>query len=172
MKTMTTKQALAELKSLSKAAADNLYRRLELSAKVMADLDWIAQVHGGSDLKAQDALQSEFFADLGGYVTLGTLLAMFRNVPKSEWATCRYNVAAVEVIYRDQANGVTKQGTRTAWKKIAEDRLEQLEAAEARIQELESIVSEQAAKIARQGGQIEQLERLMPNPTGWANRTV
>jgi len=165
---MTTKQSLAELKKLSREAADNLYRRLELAANVLADLDWIAEVYDGSDLKAQDALQSEFFADLGGFVTLGKLLAMYRGVPKSEWKECRYNVAAVEVAYDEQATEANsrEKGKRTSWKKIAEERLEQLEVAEARIQELESIVSEQAAKIARQGGQIEQLERLMPKLSG------
>lgn len=84
MKKRTT-QLLAELRTLSAESTKNLYRRIELAATVMEDLDWIASTHGGSDLKAADALRDEYFRDLGGYVSLGKLIAMYKGFSPSEW---------------------------------------------------------------------------------------
>lgn len=159
---MTTKQALAELKKLAKDAAVVLYRRIELAALVLSDLDWIARTHDGSDLKAQDALQGEFFRDLSGYVTLGKLLAMYRHIPEDQWRGCRYDVAAVEVLYDDQAEpDQAERGKRTAWKALAEERGEALHEAEAELVRLRKQVAELKTENERLRGRIEQLERLL-----------
>ena len=159
---MTTKQALAELKKLAASAADNLYRRIELAATVMQDLDWIASVHDGSDLKAQDALQSEFFRDIGGYVTLGKLIAMYRHVPAADWKECRYDVAAVEVLYDQQAAPDQKETrNRKAWKAAAEELEQKLDVAERRVASLQTKVDELTLDNERLRGQVEQLERLL-----------
>ena len=159
---MTTKQALMELKKLAATAADNLYRRIELAVNVLADLDWIAQVHGGSDLKAQDALQSEFFRDLGGFISLGKLCAMYRHVPASEWKACRYDVAAVEVTYDDQAATEKREtGKRTAWKAIAEERAEQIDQQTAEVLHLRGEVERLRDENARLHGRVEQLEKQL-----------
>jgi len=159
---MTTKQALAELKKLAASAADNLYRRIELAATVMQDLDWIASVHDGSDLKAQDALQSEFFKDLGGYVTLGKLIAMYRHVPATDWKECRYDVAAVEVLYDQQAAPDQKETrNRKAWKAAAEELEQKLDVAERRVASLQTKVDELTLENGRLRGRVEQLERLL-----------
>jgi hypothetical protein len=135
-----TKTCLTELKRLVKDAKANLYRRIELAATVLADLDWIAREHGGSELKAHDALQSEFFPDLGGYLSLGKLLQMYRKVGKPQWEECRYDIAAVEVVYDEQHQTTTaeERGSRTAWKKIAEERAERIEQLEAYVAKLTS----------------------------------
>lgn len=161
---MTSKEALRELKQLAKAAADNLYRRIELATVVLSDLDWIATVHDGSDLKAQDALQSEFFKDLGGYITLGKLCAMYRAVPMKQWKECRYDIAAVEIIYDGQAAGETtkaEQGKRTAWKSLAEERGEALAKAECELQALRGQVTRLGRENDRLRGRVEQLEKLL-----------
>ena len=170
----STKSCLAELKRLVKAAKVNLYRRIELAATVLADLDWIAREHGGSELKAHDALQSEFFPDLGGYLSLGKLVQMFRCVPKAQWVEHRYDIAAVEAVYDEQRRATTleEKGTRTSWKTLAMERAErivQLEAIVAkltadndqlkaenaelriRIATLEGAISERRASAARAG---------------------
>jgi hypothetical protein len=159
---MTTKQALAELKKLAKEAGRSLYRRLELAAVVLQDLDWIAQVHGGSDLKAQDALEDEFFRDVGGYVTLGKLLAMYRHVPKAKWVELRYKVQAIELEYDEQAAPDKREtGVRTAWKQIAEERGDKLEAAERKILILQAKVDGLTSENERLKGRIEQLEKML-----------
>jgi len=164
---MTTKQALTELKKLAREAADNLYRRIELAATVLKDLDWIAQIHDGSDLKAQDALESEFFRDLGGYVTLGKLIAMYRSVPKARWAELRYNVQAVEIVYDEQGTPEKREiGQRTAWKQIAEERGEQLEAANRQLASLQTQLADLTSENGRLHGRIEQLEKLLGQPVG------
>jgi len=164
-----TKKALLELKQLANKAADTLYRRIELSVQVLGDMDWIAQVHGGSDLKAQDALQSQFFRDLGGFISLGKLCAMFRHVPKSKWNELRYDVAAVEVVYDDAAMNETTQGERgkrTAWKALAEERAKKIAELEAQIKQLleangklREEATESKARAARLEGRIEEIER-------------
>lgn len=145
---MTTKQALGELKTLVKSAKENLYRRIALAREVLGDLDWIATVHGGSDLRAQDALQSEFFPDLAGYVSLGKLILMQQHVPVETWQECRYDIAAVEVLYDQQraADAGEPKPARPSWKTIAEERA-------ARISELER-------ELSRMQGRLEELEKF------------
>jgi len=155
----TTRQALLELKRLAASAADNLYRRIELSAQVMSDLDWIAREHGGSDLKAQDTLQDQFFRDLGGFISLGKLIAMFRNVPQETWAELKYDVAAVEVVYDDQAIEKTEKGTKTAWKPIAEERGEKIERLQRQMSQVNELADKQRSEIDVLRAKVEELTR-------------
>jgi len=155
----TTRQALLELKKLAKSAADNLYRRIELSAQVMGDLDWIAAEHGGSDLKAQDALQDQFFKDLGGFVSLGKLIAMFRNVPQETWAELKYDVAAVEVVYDGQAVEKTEKGTKTAWKPIAEERGDKIECLQRQVSNVTELADKQRSEVELLRAKVEELTR-------------
>lgn len=161
-----TKTCLSELKRLVKDAKANLYRRIELASSVLNDLDWIAKEHGGSELKAHDALQSEFFPDLGGYLSLGKLVQMYRNVNKSQWAECRYDVAAVEVVYDEQRQKTTSEekGTRTSWKALAAERadeIDRLKAQVAQLMEANGTLREEntelRASVARLEGAMEEL---------------
>ena len=161
-----TKSCLSELKRLVKDAKTNLYRRIELAATVLVDLDWIAKEHGGSELKAHDALQAEFFPDLGGYLSLGKLVQMFRKVAKSQWEECRYDIAAVEVVYDDQRQQTTteEKGTRTAWKALAAERAEEVDRLKAQVSQLMEANAklreentELRAKVARLEGAMDEL---------------
>ncbi len=169
-----TSQLLSELKTLAHEAEANLYKRISLAADVMSDMDWIAKVHDGSDLKAADALQSEYFRDLGGYVSLGKLIAMYQNVAQDEWQEVGYDVAAVEVIYDGQTRETHEKGERTSWKKIAEERGQKVEELEKQVAQLLAANArlteenvELRAKVARRDGRLEQIElrssrQLMP----------
>lgn len=127
MKT-ATKQALSQLKKLVKEATNNVYARIRHADTVMQDTQWIEEVHDGSDLKAQDALQSEFFPDLNGYITLGKLRAMYHNVSEEEWKKNRFDIAAVEIVYESQAeSGPKDPRERTSWKKEAEKLADEVE---------------------------------------------
>lgn len=173
MKKRTT-QLLAELRTLAGQASENLYRRIELAATVLSDLDWIANIHGGSDLKAQDALQDEYFADLGGYVTLGKLVLMFQKLPRDEWESCRWNVAAIEVLYDAQIRETSERGERTSWKAVAEERGKQLETVRrdldgvhelserqrSELDELRAKVQDLTIENANLRGRLEQLEKF------------
>ena len=165
MKKRTT-QLLAELKILAKDAVSNLYKRIGLAAEVMADLDWIADIYGGSDLKAADALQDEYFRDLGGFISLGKLIAMYKEVEKTQWEEVRYDVAAVEVIYDGLGRETHERGERTSWKKIAEERGAKIEELERQVTQLldangklREEATELRAKHARMEGRMEEIER-------------
>lgn len=166
MKKRTT-QLLAELKVLAKDAVSNLYKRIGLAADVMADLEWIADIYGGSDLKAADALQDEYFRDLGGFISLGKLIAMYKSVEKTQWEEVRYDVAAVEVIYDDQATGEkAKRKSPTSWKKMYEEAAKKVEELMAQIGQLMDANgklreenTELRAKHSRMEGRMEEVER-------------
>jgi len=164
----TTKTCLSELKRLVKEAKENIYRRCELASTVLNDLDWIASEHGGSELKAQDALAHEFFPDLNGYVSLGKLVLMFRNVSKAEWSECRYDIAAVEAVFDEQRGTTTEEvGKRTSWKKLATERAERIKELESQIERFaidnERLSAENAdlhSRVSRLEGALE--ERRQP----------
>jgi len=160
-----TKKALMELKRLMSEATENVFRRIELADAVLSDLDWIATEHGGSDLKAQDAIQAEFFPDLNGYVSLGKLRAMYHNVPRVEWERCRFDIAAIEAVYDGQAEEQAARGPRTAWKEIAEERQETIDAQAAELGKMRDEVGHLRDENARLHGRIEQLEKLLDYET-------
>lgn len=166
-----TPQLLAELKTLAGQAESNLYRRIGLAREVMADLDWIATVHGGSDLKAADALQTEYFRDLGGYVSLGKLMLMHEKVDQAEWVDVKYDVAAVEVLYDDRTRETRETGTRTSWKALAEERgakVEELQHQVSKLLEANATLREEntelRAKVARMEGRMEEISRHVSIP--------
>ena len=123
---MSTKKNIAELKQLVGQVKQNLYRRIELAAAVLADMDWIAFEHGGSDLKAHDALKSEFFPDLGGYLSLGKMIQMYRHVEREEWERLHYDVSAVEVVYDMSREVDPVRKSTVKWKQVAGEREEEI----------------------------------------------
>jgi hypothetical protein len=161
-----TSQLLAELAVLARAAEKNLYQRIGLAAEVLHDLDWIASVHGGSDLQAADALQDEYFRDLGGYVSLGKLILMYSKITAAEWETVKFDVAAVEVLYDDLSREAHEKGERTSWKKVAEERgvkLDDLQKQVSLLLEANGKLREEnielRAKVSRLEGRIEEMDR-------------
>lgn len=135
-----TTQRLAQLKNLADQAAENLYERIKLASEVLEDLDWIAECFGGSDLKAMDTLQADYFRDLGGFITMGELIRMYKTLPKHVWEECRYNVAAVQVEYKNrtqpESTNEKKGGGRPKWKEIAEEAQQRIETLERQVEQL------------------------------------
>lgn len=170
-----TAQMLAELKKLAATAGNNLYERIKLASQVMADLDWIASVHGGNDLQAADALQDEFFRELGGFITLGKLIAMYKGVSIEQWQEVKYDIAAVEAIYNEETRETHEKGVRTSWKKVAEERgerIEQLERSSKQVEEVAAVRQTETERLrnevarlkeenAKLRGRIEELERQL-----------
>lgn len=161
-----TPQMLAELKRLADEASDNLYKRIALADQVLDDVEWIAENFGGSDLKAADALASEYFRDLGGFISLGKLRAMYREITADEWKECRYNVAAVETLYDDRTKEEKQPSNRVAWKKLAEERAQRIADLEKQVKQLleangnlREENTELRAKVARLEGRLEEMDR-------------
>lgn len=169
-----TKDSLGALKKLVKQATDNIYERIRHADLVLQDLGWIEEYHDGSDIQAQDAIQSEFFPDLNGYITIGKLRAMYHCVPTDEWEELRYDIAAVEAVYDSQAIKDPPNRNRKSWKAEAEhaieesDRLkranEQLndlnKRQEDELRSLRQQVAELTAQNERLRGRLEELEKF------------
>jgi len=166
-----TTQLLAQLKTLAESAMDNLYQRIGLASQVMSDLDWIASIFDGNDIKAYDTLTDEYFRDLGGYITLSKLIAMHNDVDESEWKALRYDIAAVEVVYDRKTKPTKEKGesVRTSWKKEYEKMVEKASELETQVSQLLDANStlreenlELRASVARLEGRIEEMDRMLP----------
>lgn len=132
-----TKKALAELKKLSAKVGEQLYVMVGHAKACLADADWIASEHGGDMFVAQDWLQAQFFPLIGGFVSLGQLIALHDKHTKEVWQEYRYNLQAlldVDAASRE-AQGAAK---RKSWKAIAQELEVEVEKLKARVAELES----------------------------------
>lgn len=162
-----TAQLLGELKRLSRESSDNMYRRIEIAIQVLDDYDWIADVHKGSRDAAVNSLAAEFFADIGGFISLGKLMDMHARIDKAAWKEHKFDVAAIEVLYDERSKPERHEmGKRTSWKKIAEERQDRIEQLERQIKELMSSNSqlrdentELRTNVARLEGRIEEMDR-------------
>lgn len=90
-----TKKAFLRLKKLAGEAKANVYERAGLAARVMADADWFVETHGGDTFKAAEAVMSEYFPDLSGWLTLESLIGMHRDIPHAKWESWKHNLAVI-----------------------------------------------------------------------------
>lgn len=105
--TPETKNAITELRTLASNAAKCLYRRIELAALVIGDLDWIAEFHQGSDFKACDSLTEQYFADIGQLIHVRTLVDIFKAFPdKTVWENNRFNLVIMKGLWEQKKAAV------------------------------------------------------------------
>lgn len=170
-----TTQLLAELKQLAGQAQQILRQRLALVIEVLDDLDWIALVYHGDIDAARDALAKEYFPDIEGYITLGKLMLMYQQIGEDEWVSCRYNIAAIEIIF-DKRHVKPERTARHDWKKDYDEAMQRVATLEKDIEHWKQVAEERQTKIAEQTaqittlqstsahleGRIEELERLLP----------
>ncbi len=126
---MTTKQKLVELKKLAGVAGPNIYQRARIANEVLADKDWIAEQHEGDEFRAIAHLESEFFADLRGYITLGRLRELITAYSEERtWKELRYDLSALEAKHSEEhGEQPALRGQRTSWKAKAEQLSEQVD---------------------------------------------
>lgn len=156
----TTTQKLARLKVLRDDAGANIYERCRLAAEVLADTDWIAAIHGGSLDAAEQAVQDEYFADLGGYVTLGTLTDIYRTFPdEAEWKARKYNLQVMEAEWEEARaeEREVKPRVRPQYKVLAEEAKERAEKAERQAEQVETLLSGERQSAARLREELETL---------------
>ena len=98
-----TKKAFLRLKELRDQAGPKIYERVSEAAKVMADHDWIIEVHCGDDDVAREAVQHEYFPDLGQLISLQTLLNIIKEFPtENEWKDNRYDLGLLKAMYEER----------------------------------------------------------------------
>ena len=145
-----TKKAFLRLKELSGQAGPHIYERVSIAFKVLDDHDWIIEIHHGDDGLAREAVQDEYFRDLGKLISLDSLLNILREFPtEEEWAEYRYDLGAMKALY-DERRETTKPRQQRQTATIqelheAQDKIEALQRTirkqRTRIKELESEVT-------------------------------
>ncbi len=144
----TTEKRLAELKSLAKSAGTTLFRRAQLAAEQMIDMDWVAAEHDGNMRDARDWLEDRFFADLKSLMRLEQIIAVYQAFPfEDHWKRLRYDLRALEVKRREMANGERKERAPQPRKPSRAD--------------LERTIGEQREEIARLTGEVETLKSVL-----------
>lgn len=142
-----TKQALSKLKQLNAKVCESLYAMIGHAKTCLADTDWIAAEHEGDTFKAQDWLQSEFFPVVGGFVSLGKLIALFDRHPESTWREYRYNLQAM--IDVDAIEEIEEEGgqhrERISWKARCEELEKELAIERAKVKRLEELLLQPSA---------------------------
>jgi DNA repair exonuclease SbcCD ATPase subunit len=173
-----TTQKLARLRDLAGQAGANIFERCRLAAEVLADITWVTQTHGGDEMAAMDALETEYFADYRDYITLGKLRQVYHEFPnETDWKDVKYNLAAMEAKYAESHANEDKglRGSRTSWKAVAEkyeqkqkqlerdrdrDRKE-LASKDTELEELRCRISELERENAELNGRLMELQRLL-----------
>ena len=130
-----TSQLEAELRRLSSDATTNLYRRLEISAALLADADWLA-MHQGSLDEGEKYLANSYFVEYRGLLDFAELHAMFLKFPKPLWEEHRYDIGAMQILYAEAIESPSDgpQPTRKKYKQL--------------VGELETTVKELHASLA------------------------
>lgn len=101
---------LRRLKQLAAEAHENLYERLQLASQLLATHTWLSAKFSGSATLATEHLQTAYFNDLGGYITLHKMLEIFRTFSREQWEYYRFDLRAMEVIF-DQPKLLTSPAT-------------------------------------------------------------
>lgn len=161
---MTTKEKLVELKSLMATAGRNVFQRCKLATEILADQDWIAEACDGSELKAIELIEDQYFSDLRGFITVGRLRQLYQAYSEErEWAEFRYDLGAMEAKYREDHPADINRGERKSWKQVAEALQEEVERLKMELRNREEKNRDQERAIARLEIKIEQLESQL-NP--------
>lgn len=164
---------LGRLKDLAQKSGKMIYERARLAAEMLADREWLDEVHEGDEGKAIDWLAGEYFADIS--IQLEAMVGIFRSFPEAVWAEHRFSLNRLLIAWREsnrtQPTGQTRPRPST---KDFEEKVEEVKHLEAKVErkdkELERVAQEAAAvrnrlheleiENAELRGRIAQLEKL------------
>lgn len=148
-----TKIALNKLAELCKQSQESLYHRIRLAVACLDDIDYLAEVHGGDQDKAAGFLEGKYFSDLACAVPLIKVAAIYRANPVREhWESHKYNLVSLNAHFEQQRekDKGPQPPRRTAT-------LAQLDAAAAKIADLEYSVSREQSTAQRMAVEIAEL---------------
>ncbi len=154
----TTTQLLAELKSLARKAGVGLYRRVQICDIILRDDDWLKNAFDGKVVAAEKHLAMEYFPDLAvGGISLGTLVELYRHVPKKIWEEHQYKINKIWAEYEESGKEKSSK-ERVNWKEralIAEEQVEKLtRQVERQTKDLDRL-NEELAKEKERGRKLE-----------------
>lgn len=85
-------QMLARLESLRNKAGESTFERVGIAVSLLRDTGWL-ETFNGDQHAAQESLESDYFGDMCGAVTLSEWLVLHREFPaKADWQRHKWNV--------------------------------------------------------------------------------
>lgn len=77
-----------------------LYRsRIATAATAVRDTRWVQQQFAGDTAACVRYLQDNWFADIGGFITLQKLFDIYDTIPEATWVEYNYNLRALELLH-------------------------------------------------------------------------
>lgn len=125
---MNTSDRIIILKRLIGEAGRNYYQRVENAVALLDDIQWIEAEYNGDKYKAAESLQSEFFHDIIGALSIWDLLQIFRKFPnESQWRGHQWNLTYLyqASIPRQDKNFKSKPLIKTSEHKEVKKQLEE-----------------------------------------------
>lgn len=122
---MTTIQKLAWLKEQIAKASTNIYERVVTAAEILADVDWVARTHEGSESMARATLAADYFHDMfNGPQMFDQLLEIYHEFPKrQQWAQHKFNLTRLWAAVEEKRAANREKGTRDSCTVAERDRL-------------------------------------------------
>lgn len=179
-----TREKIAKLQRLTDEGNGNIYRRIKLAAELLDDPEYLAEMHANDWVEAVEAVESKYFAMLGGDPPLRKLIKVYEEFPReAQWKEYRYNLRAMVIAYEDAERERNAEAdeesprakpmrvTRAMLAEAEEERddyraqlkftRENLESSQERIERLERELQATRTENARLQGRIEELESIL-----------
>jgi hypothetical protein len=154
---MRTTEKVNLLKSRNGEDNRSLYERCKLATEVMADLEYIEEAHGGSDVLALDYLTDNCFSALknvGGWVTAGALIELYKAFPEEQqWQERKYNLQVMRDELREKVEDIPPRQTRN-WKQLYEELREKYEELRDKYDELRDKYDELRGKLEEKAEEV------------------
>jgi len=172
---MTSAQALARLATLSEDAGTNYYERIQLADQLMQDRNWLATNFKSDDYAAAEMLETKYFHDLSGSMTVWMLLHIYRKFPnQADWKAQKYHLRTLYAMCKPPANTspTVKRTIKVADYEKVEQQVKETKfqlqqktkALEVRESELE-ILKKKVTRLERENaelhGRVNELERIL-----------
>ncbi len=99
---MKTSEKLNRLKILVHEAGNNCYERIKLASEILADQEWVLEAFRGDTFKAADMLETSFFHDLCGMLSIYELMHIYQKFPdKTEWQKHKWNLRVLHDLCKE-----------------------------------------------------------------------
>lgn len=94
-----TRAALRRMETMAGMTGRLYRRRIRDAITALRDHRWIQAQFDGQEAAAVRHLQEQLFQDIGGFITLQKLIAVYEALPEPIWRQYRYNLRALELLH-------------------------------------------------------------------------
>lgn len=114
-------QLIARLKELAGKAGHNIYERLKTVDVLFKNQLYVNAGYGDDECAALDKLEEEYFGDLCGARSLGTLLTLYRAYPDTQiWEDHKWNLQRLLAKWQLDRKPANSSGTTRQTVKLAD----------------------------------------------------